>query len=396
MGQTTSRAPPEVPRRRRLLRILPWRSSPSPLLRPLLPATPSPPPSYSGPPPFAFPEYSRPELLLLLRPPRPPTPDPRAAHTAMHHEVTTFERQTEMLSRLLEIASLTTVLLLTGTSLDARTMELGARIDHTAGEDDTFGEFLHLLRSGGLAQALRVTSDHSRQMLFFRAFRFDHHQWNNSDDRVPVVVVGVRLVGLHELAAHSDQESGTLRLTNEGSSPQETASPAEVASSYSSIDMYLDGFEREVEVAEEEEEEEELPEQWVIYVIGNTYTSEHPIMHAPLLMTENPTYEDLLTLLALLGEHAKDVVKPDDVGRAGDRLPIVVVPGSCVHRVGGVFVVPEGEGCQVCMEDLRDGDEVRVLHQCSHHFHQECIDEWITGGRNSCPLCRTRVVTSRA
>ncbi|KAK9471260.1 uncharacterized protein V1510DRAFT_420894 [Dipodascopsis tothii] len=68
-----------------------------------------------------------------------------------------------------------------------------------------------------------------------------------------------------------------------------------------------------------------------------------------------------------------------------------------VERAGGVAVVsgdePDdrkrlGERCLVCLSDFELGDECRTLQDCGHFFHKPCIDEWLTTGRNSCPLCR--------
>lgn len=43
------------------------------------------------------------------------------------------------------------------------------------------------------------------------------------------------------------------------------------------------------------------------------------------------------------------------------------------------------EICSVCLAQYEDGDQLRQLG-CNHHFHVECIDEWLK--RNAkCPLC---------
>lgn len=48
--------------------------------------------------------------------------------------------------------------------------------------------------------------------------------------------------------------------------------------------------------------------------------------------------------------------------------------------------------CIVCLENLEQADEVRVLGNCVHAFHRECIDQWIDVGRAMCPLCRAHLL----
>lgn len=61
----------------------------------------------------------------------------------------------------------------------------------------------------------------------------------------------------------------------------------------------------------------------------------------------------------------------------------------------GVDQVPEGtfksSQCAVCYGDFAATDEIRIL-RCKHMFHRECVDEWLTTQRNSCPMCNKPVV----
>ena len=45
--------------------------------------------------------------------------------------------------------------------------------------------------------------------------------------------------------------------------------------------------------------------------------------------------------------------------------------------------------CPICNEQLIDG--INVL-RCGHRFHNECIENALRAGYNSCPLCRTPIV----
>ncbi|KAK7284635.1 hypothetical protein RJT34_19385 [Clitoria ternatea] len=46
--------------------------------------------------------------------------------------------------------------------------------------------------------------------------------------------------------------------------------------------------------------------------------------------------------------------------------------------------------CAVCLSDFADGDQARLLPNCNHAFHTDCIDTWF-GSHSNCPLCRTPV-----
>lgn len=42
--------------------------------------------------------------------------------------------------------------------------------------------------------------------------------------------------------------------------------------------------------------------------------------------------------------------------------------------------------CSICFGPYSEGEEIRKLH-CTHNFHQRCVDVWLLGHRNRCPLC---------
>ncbi|KAJ6816600.1 RING-H2 finger protein ATL65 [Iris pallida] len=46
--------------------------------------------------------------------------------------------------------------------------------------------------------------------------------------------------------------------------------------------------------------------------------------------------------------------------------------------------------CAVCLLEFADGDRLRSLPLCSHHFHVGCIDVWLRS-HATCPLCRSGV-----
>lgn len=50
--------------------------------------------------------------------------------------------------------------------------------------------------------------------------------------------------------------------------------------------------------------------------------------------------------------------------------------------------------CAICLAEYVDGDEIRVMPQCGHGFHVQCIDTWL-GSHSSCPSCRQILVVAR-
>lgn len=58
----------------------------------------------------------------------------------------------------------------------------------------------------------------------------------------------------------------------------------------------------------------------------------------------------------------------------------------------GVVLESTAQRCLICLEDWEDDDDVRVL-SCRHAFHVGCVDRWLTGTSNTCPLCRKAGVT---
>lgn len=48
----------------------------------------------------------------------------------------------------------------------------------------------------------------------------------------------------------------------------------------------------------------------------------------------------------------------------------------------------EKEECTICLEMFEDGEKVKVLPECLHTYHSECVDKWLKN-KSSCPLCRS-------
>nr|POE54402.1 putative ring finger protein p4h10.07 [Quercus suber] len=148
---------------------------------------------------------------------------------------------------------------------------------------------------------------------------------------------------------------------------------------------------------------------WIIYVLGGSYPENHPLLTTPSLFTENPTYEDMMLLSAMLGPARAPVATDEDVQSAGGVYMIQANNDvdRAVEAARTIFLVAKAtdstervelepaQRCLVCLCDFEIDEVARKLVKCNHLFHKECIDQWLTQGRNSCPLCRGQGVDEK-
>jgi len=129
---------------------------------------------------------------------------------------------------------------------------------------------------------------------------------------------------------------------------------------------------------------------WIIYVLGGTYPSTHPLLTTPSLFSDNPTYEDMVLLSSLIGPARPPTTTQSEIDA---NLPVALYNES-IRGLSEYTLLGNAEKCQVCLCDYVTDEEVRVLN-CRHGFHRECIDKWLTEGSNKCPICRGIGVPSR-
>lgn len=119
---------------------------------------------------------------------------------------------------------------------------------------------------------------------------------------------------------------------------------------------------------------------WLIYVVGTNVSPDHPAFTMPSLFTDNPSYEDMQMLSALLGPVKPPVASADDVTLAGGLYRVVSGEYGLQAQASEVDASPAlafgvGERCLICLSDYEVKEEVRQLAKCQHTFHRECIDE---------------------
>jgi RING-like zinc finger len=119
----------------------------------------------------------------------------------------------------------------------------------------------------------------------------------------------------------------------------------------------------------------------------------------------------MILLSSLLGPAKPPVASQADVTSAGGLFHLVEYAGSLfAESFSGTEAIPisDSERCLICLSDYEAAEEVRQLAKCKHIYHKDCIDQaglflapsrrsnkwltcisqWLTTGRNSCPLCR--------
>jgi hypothetical protein len=376
-------------------------------------------------------------------------------HTSVDHNTVSFENQIEVLSRLLEVAATSTVSTLMGSSFangrrfdntsvrSVGNSEIEVTSPLSEDSDSTFQEFIQSLRNGLLSTELsgnlreRETRD---DRTFFRAFRFDSEDNNNNNNNnnhhpitnglninlptfanvtassnsgttdnthnanenpmVPVMIVGVRSVqqgseNFDEFVNnnHDNEVDSTADALNETSLGTPNPGSLNTDSSLSSFSSSTD--ESTVPNAHSHEHASNLASQrsWIIFVMGNTFTWNHPLLSAPSLMSDNPTYEDLLNLQELIGQVKPQVVSTDELHKHDDQLfeLKLIDEGFTPTSKHEIWRIPSvQERCQICLTDYENNEIIRKLSSCNHFYHKDCVDTWLLKGMNNCPLCRSK------
>lgn len=81
----------------------------------------------------------------------------------------------------------------------------------------------------------------------------------------------------------------------------------------------------------------------------------------------------------------------DDDRAAGDAAPIQIVnqrdalPLCTFHRLKDAAAA--ASSCTICLADYKGGEDVRMMPECCHVFHQSCIDPRLRI-HATCPTCR--------
>ncbi|RLM55469.1 hypothetical protein C2845_PM10G06410 [Panicum miliaceum] len=77
------------------------------------------------------------------------------------------------------------------------------------------------------------------------------------------------------------------------------------------------------------------------------------------------------------------------------RAPVVLAHFPYAARARAAAASEPPPVRAICLDELRQGQLCSEVPACRHIFHEECIRAWARK-KNTCPLCRARVVLPRA
>ncbi|KAG1361390.1 RING-H2 finger protein ATL1 [Cocos nucifera] len=83
--------------------------------------------------------------------------------------------------------------------------------------------------------------------------------------------------------------------------------------------------------------------------------------------------------------------------RGLEECAIQAIPTFRYRRGGGGGGDEQGKRsfheCAVCLNEFQEEERIRLLPNCLHVFHIDCIDTWLQTNAN-CPLCRSDITTT--
>lgn len=127
---------------------------------------------------------------------------------------------------------------------------------------------------------------------------------------------------------------------------------------------------------------------FLIYVIGGYYPPNH---HMVTGSDSLDSYDALWELAELLGQVKPPVASREDIDNSG--LQIIKAADLTQYEREGRVSSNCTERCLICLDDYAPEGSVRLM-SCKHAFHKDCVDKWLQVGRNNCPACRTKGVST--
>lgn len=212
-------------------------------------------------------------------------------------------------------------------------------------------------------------------------------QSRSGHNLVPVVLVGLRAI-----SRESDRPtpvptfSTATRLGSSAENSQTSTGRADRTSSAPDRSSGIDNVEA-------------ITSSYVIIVLGGHYPPGHRF--ASEIGSEDANELDQLWDLVGLVPTGPKTATQEEIVRAGlscfkaSEISEAHAAANTVEKVChfllGPLVAHAFIQCLICLEEYAPDNDLRLL-KCTHAFHRDCVDRWLTEGQNGCPLCRTPVV----
>jgi hypothetical protein len=107
---------------------------------------------------------------------------------------------------------------------------------------------------------------------------------------------------------------------------------------------------------------------------------------SPVRLTSNANNVLLNTLISgLFG----DVLLGNDMQQFLDQRVLVSPTAEEIDSATNVFTpnTQQPDLCTICQDEIEANQQVRRINHCTHYFHKNCIDTWLTTSVH-CPTCR--------
>uniref|UniRef100_A0A7C8ZP34 RING-type E3 ubiquitin transferase n=1 Tax=Opuntia streptacantha TaxID=393608 RepID=A0A7C8ZP34_OPUST len=70
-----------------------------------------------------------------------------------------------------------------------------------------------------------------------------------------------------------------------------------------------------------------------------------------------------------------------------DGGTINAIPSVTLGESARMTKEEDDKTCSICLSEYQPNEELKILPQCLHGFHSDCIDQWLLSN-GTCPICR--------
>lgn len=107
-------------------------------------------------------------------------------------------------------------------------------------------------------------------------------------------------------------------------------------------------------------------------------------LYARCVLRRQARRRDALLQLGLTVAHARSSERPN----RGLHPTVIASLPVFVFKGEDDATATSTTECAVCLSMIENEEMARLLPNCKHVFHAECVDKWL-GSHSTCPICRT-------